>query len=850
MHSATRSAKTSWKLRRLPFFLIALGQGALLAPPAHATLIIEDPNALGFPKDPAFSASLAILLDETLPVNPGDQSFTITVDGVQISFETTSSNGLLACFGFEGAPPCLLQTFHEPIVITFDPPIAAFGVVGVDAECGYAVTIVGNLGTESHNTGFVGPIFIGAADIGDISFATLDETCAHANWTSMRIVPGEVTEGQSDVGVDKTGPSRRGAAVEASYEIDIANNGPENAENVRVVDFLPPGTTFTGASAGGTLDPSTPIVTWSLGELAAPGGGTPSSALLTLSLTTPPFDAFSCEDTLLNIGVATTTTPETATRNNFDWATTVFDKSSRVSEPELCANGSDDDCDGRTDCSDSECFEPCTPPIETAPAPEPDSGAAGTETVNDCTNLEGIVVPPCCCDPVAGLFLNCEDQGVECLAFDPNFKESDPPTNAFGYGYATAGQTITYTVHYENIGGADAHDVSVVDVLHPDLDDTTLVVRDGGVYDPLTRAILWGDPVVPPHTPRSVRFSVNVRADLAPHSRVRNVATIIFPDAAPPSRIDTNFVEHTIIDPNFPVVTDLTVVDCVETAPGSNEWTVTLTNSGFGFAYNVTATIVNPPSSVQVSDATAVFAHPDDVDPTVLATVMPLSTSISTDTVSFVTATPMSPCGALTWQICYSTGQGERVCTNVQAAADGDADAVADDEDNCPDVFNPEQIDSDGDQAGDACDLCPSDPDRTIPETEICGDGIDQDCDGQDLDCSTLVVVIDIKPGSFPNSINPRSEGVIPVAILTTASFDATAVDPRSVQFGPTGAREAHEKGHVEDADGDGDLDLVLHFGTQDTGIVCRTTAASLTGQTFAGQAIEGSDSIRTVGCQ
>ncbi len=33
----------------------------------------------------------------------------------------------------------------------------------------------------------------------------------------------------------------------------------------------------------------------------------------------------------------------------------------------------------------------------------------------------------------------------------------------------------------------------------------------------------------------------------------------------------------------------------------------------------------------------------------------------------------------------------------------------------------------------------------------------------------------------------------------------------------------------------------------QDTGIVCGETSASLTGQTFGGQAIEGSDSISTV---
>lgn len=109
---------------------------------------------------------------------------------------------------------------------------------------------------------------------------------------------------------------------------------------------------------------------------------------------------------------------------------------------------------------------------------------------------------------------------------------------------------------------------------------------------------------------------------------------------------------------------------------------------------------------------------------------------------------------------------------------------------------------------------------------------------------------IDIKPGGLPNSINPKSKGVIPVAILTTDAFDATTVDPLSVAFGPNRAMEAHRRGHIEDVDGDGDLDLLLHFRTQETGIQCGFTSAFLTGETFDGQVIEGSDSIKTVGCK
>jgi len=105
-------------------------------------------------------------------------------------------------------------------------------------------------------------------------------------------------------------------------------------------------------------------------------------------------------------------------------------------------------------------------------------------------------------------------------------------------------------------------------------------------------------------------------------------------------------------------------------------------------------------------------------------------------------------------------------------------------------------------------------------------------------------VEIDIKPGSFPNSINPGGKGVIPVAILGTPTFDVSTVDVGTVLFGPGGALPVHYA--LEDVDGDGDLDMILHFKTQETGIAEGDIEATLTANTMGGIPIWGTDSVRT----
>lgn len=109
-----------------------------------------------------------------------------------------------------------------------------------------------------------------------------------------------------------------------------------------------------------------------------------------------------------------------------------------------------------------------------------------------------------------------------------------------------------------------------------------------------------------------------------------------------------------------------------------------------------------------------------------------------------------------------------------------------------------------------------------------------------------VTVTIDVR-----STINVRSHGVIPVVVYTTPSFDASTIVASSLAFGPGGASEAHGVVHLDDVDGDGDLDAMLHFRTQAAAIPCGATTVTLTGTTSGGQAFEGTDtSIKVVGCK
>lgn len=109
-------------------------------------------------------------------------------------------------------------------------------------------------------------------------------------------------------------------------------------------------------------------------------------------------------------------------------------------------------------------------------------------------------------------------------------------------------------------------------------------------------------------------------------------------------------------------------------------------------------------------------------------------------------------------------------------------------------------------------------------------------------------VRIDVLPGNPVNPVNAAARGLLPVALLSSAGFDAARVDPASVTLeGAPVARAGRFRFHAvrRDVDGDRRADLVLWFEVPALRLSPGTTSVTLRGTAPNGASFSGTDRVR-----
>ncbi len=150
----------------------------------------------------------------------------------------------------------------------------------------------------------------------------------------------------------------------------------------------------------------------------------------------------------------------------------------------------------------------------------------------------------------------------------------------------------------------------------------------------------------------------------------------------------------------------------------------------------------------------------------------------------------------------------------------------------------------------------------SIENTDPGGIGLDNLCsDVPGVPGTPATFTLDVHPGSCPNPVNVKSQGVTPVAILGTTGGDVTEIDPSTILLegvAPIRWKLADVGTPVIDGEececntlgGDGVMDLTLKFKTQDLisalGLVPGETSrtVTITGTLNDGTTFEASDCI------
>ncbi len=331
-----------------------------------------------------------------------------------------------------------------------------------------------------------------------------------------------------------------------NFTISYGNTGDDSAFDVVLVDPLPPGTTFVSASAGGSHDPATGTVTWTLGTLAAGASG---SVTVSVQLPTPMPDG----SVVVNNATvsAANGVPATAQASSLVGSSPVLTLAKTASQDPIPAGGQlvytlvvgntgDDDAHelAITDvlpantsfvaASDGGSFDSgsntVTWTFESLPAGASRSLtltvqiasplANGTMISNSATASAGNAAPV-----TGGVDVTVASAPVLTLA---KAASADP---------VQPGQTLTYTLTYGNGGDDAAANVVLIDAIPA---NTSFVsVTGGGVYDAGSNTVTWNLGAVAAGASGSVSLTVTVETPLADGTVIANTAVLAADNGSP-----------------------------------------------------------------------------------------------------------------------------------------------------------------------------------------------------------------------------------------------------------------------------------------------------------------------------
>ncbi|MFQ5909327.1 MAG: hypothetical protein ACE5IJ_01230, partial [Thermoplasmata archaeon] len=202
--------------------------------------------------------------------------------------------------------------------------------------------------------------------------------------------------------------------------------------------------------------------------------------------------------------------------------------------------------------------------------------------------------------------------------------------------YADPGDSITYTISYENVGTGVATDVVIVDIIP----DFTTYVSSDPVYDQMSgQTLTWNVGTIQPNAGGTIALVVEVDAGTPDETVLTNTATLNYDDANGNPYPEMSDSASTTV--TAPIMTLSKAADVQYADPGDSiTYTITYHNGGTGIATDVTV-VDRIPSQTTFQSASP---SPDDEDGDVLTwfvgTVDPESGGAITVTVAVDAYTP------------------------------------------------------------------------------------------------------------------------------------------------------------------------------------------------------------------